>query len=912
LVALVLATGCVEQSDVTVYTAYLPTLTALKTMFTNPFADGATRIGVVPTPGLGLPLGTTTWGNVSWGKYVIIGNFDENEVGFGQKGIQAQSVGVFDSERRSFCRLDIVTGANATVEWLAVGDRTTSQTRIYFIGFNSGLEVQGATFGYIEGDLANPAPCDPGTGWRVVRFSETDLNNAATVAGLPPERMPCHGICWFDGLAAIDANTVVMNGWGTERIVIAHVDAAGTLSVPDVYPVPPFEPHAGQCIGLLPVGIPVVDPTRPPNDRRFLSHFDFTCGVDSPASTCRGVCPATGAACAVGDANPCALHCAKDAMRACSTTADCDEVIPGTSIVFNSGPCVQACAQTANYCSITTSRNCLVDAHCPAGEKCHACNGGPNGGAPAQEFRVDTTASRSTIVPVSQRFRASANVFVGATMYDTDGALWLTQFPGGPTIYDRRPSGEHAYTDLSAATTIKDCTNFPSTCYVTPDHTIDYTGIALASTPSYLQHDDTMYMLGTSGSLQRARRLPSGWVKDTSFDVPLGRGILPRESGKCSVSGSFCNDVMPCSEGETCRRFVCCTPGISCTTTPCDGSATCPATLTCQEAVGTIGQRELAGGGSPPSLWTIRASKSQSKTPKATYLFRIPVATPVPEGWSAVRPAAAWGAGRLWMVGEHLGVLQYRTRDAGLWSAWSPLPAGLNTVSGPGVVATDYGPIVFATDSLGQVHVTYLTSAPSCAPGACTWTDWVPLPGNVKQVSADVAATLTSGDLYLAFRRVSDSTVYISHVAGLLSYTSWVAVPGVLTDTSPSLTYHPRDGKVWLAVRESGTGTIKVTRIDPATATADGWIPIGTGTPAMGGTAPTIVSDGALIRLFGIEAAPGSTPFQTVNDGVSWAPWRRLIAGENIANRQPAAASANGVTTLLISQPLELVEQAID
>jgi hypothetical protein len=128
--------------------------------------------------------------------------------------------------------------------------------------------------------------------------------------------------------------------------------------------------------------------------------------------------------------------------------------------------------------------------------------------------------------------------------------------------------------------------------------------------------------------------------------------------------------------------------------------------------------------------------------------------------------------------------------------------------------------------------------------------------------------------------------------------------------TGPSLTYHPKDQRVWIAAEESGTGKVRFTRLNPATGAVDAWNVVGgTTTPPL--HAPTIVSDGSLVRMFALGGSSAEV-FQSLHDGVNWSTWRPLIGAHRPGNRQPAAANMNGVVNLVTSEPLEMMEQAID
>jgi hypothetical protein len=320
-----LATGCgVDPVDVIVYSERVPSFFRLSPNpspqpFTNPFTDEkffnhpehpATRIIVKAVPGMQLPDGGNfAWGHVSWGKYVISGYH-------GGDGVTDQRVGVFDTETHAFCALDLDPSLHATnsVGWLAVADPQARTTRIYF----QGLGLVGYQFGYIEADLDTAHPCDPVSGWSVVGFTGPDLNCRAVGLGfgcswddvcnalgapagcrpeggdesfcpgpvqIPKDVVPCPDIglfsvcglpqfasCGWDGMDALDAETVVLHNWLSGLLVVLRVDAAGVLTMPDAYATRPYPP--GQNCALLPVNHPVIDRNRPPGNQRWTSVFD--------------------------------------------------------------------------------------------------------------------------------------------------------------------------------------------------------------------------------------------------------------------------------------------------------------------------------------------------------------------------------------------------------------------------------------------------------------------------------------------------------------------------------------------------------------------------------------------------------------------------------------------------------------
>lgn len=165
LLTLGLATGssALDPVDIVIYADH-PLTTPEGSLVPNPFdgPSGSRARATVVAGGLRHPLGTSAWGNTSWAKYVFLGNYG----GF-ESHAEGQRVGVFDSERRKLCELDIDASSAFSVQMLGVGRPQEPRSRIYFEGYN-GTAPSGADFGYIEGDLNSRCACgsdgDCGTG----------------------------------------------------------------------------------------------------------------------------------------------------------------------------------------------------------------------------------------------------------------------------------------------------------------------------------------------------------------------------------------------------------------------------------------------------------------------------------------------------------------------------------------------------------------------------------------------------------------------------------------------------------------------------------------------------------------------------------------------------------------------------
>jgi hypothetical protein len=869
------STGATDSADVVVYADHVPAMTQSNTPFVNPFTDPIeapddtpTRILVSTSPGLRLPLGSSNWGAAAWGKYVLIGNYDEGANGVFQV-IEDQRVGVFDSETHAFCELDIDPDEdrNGSVQFLVVANPGAQQTRIYFEGIAG---TTGPSFGYIEADMSNPNPCDAVTGWNVVRFTAADLNAAA-----PPSTPACpESDCGFDGLSLIDPTTVQLNGWRRNRVLVVRV-GAGVLDDVWVHPLPYWNPiESNACFHLLPVGRAAVDPTRPPNDVRFASMFDTQCFEYDPAAPqpagCApfiGMCPLSGASCTVGTTCAGQGYCEKTflgSQYACDDDADCDfEFFCG--VHPNLGACRHDCKpiHPARVCSGNTSQHCSADNNCASGQRC-ICNKPFT--HPGQEYRFDGNA----ITPTSVLFQPAQNASVSPLgRYDSLGNLWVdatsqtgSPYPGVPALYFRQGNG-HAY-DSTISISLA----------VPPNQAIPFEAANIYQVPIDInQLGNDMYMIG-SRSLQRARLGFSGWALDASYKLSLGFTVLPSEAHVCtpepSCANTYCDDEHPCASGS-------CVPA--------------------GDAVGPFPKFILPNGGSPNALWSTASFTTTNGTAKNLYLFRIPVATNVPDGASGalggenVRPAIAWSGDRLWMVAEHNGALKYRVRDDGFWSAWQSFTVPITAKGAAAVAASATGVEVFVRSTADSKVYGAILANPTCTPGpGCSWSGWTLVSGS----------PVATHDPAVTFKGVTQPTLVVRGSDGVLRYSqrfvgvwsSWTAMTGLVAEDAPSVAWNPVDGSSWVVARESGTGSIRYSRILSNT-TFTAWADAGTGGAVAWRAAPAIAWNGAQMRVFAPANAFPNTMYQTVWDGTSWGSWRPLVSGSG-ATRQAAVADVNG------------------
>jgi hypothetical protein len=909
--------------------------------FANPFderelaSDPITRSRLRISEGLGVPLDTFPTRVVAWGKYVLIGQYDDEYTGVFQV-LTDQRMGVFDTETNAFCEIVVDPAANTSVHRLGVADPRARKTRIYFVGFHA-TGVEGAQFGYVDADL-DRNPC--GGGWPVVKLTGQDLN-CLRGGGLPgctydgiadPAERPCpNGHCGADGLAVLDPETVVIGNTlpdglllnqgveqaGNGRHIVVHVDAAGRVTVPDVGVVSTWRPpnDGSICYSSRPVADPLVDQTSSPADRRFIQAMDAYCAVPDDTPGCApwlsfcpqdptpGTCPASG-------------HCSARYCQAfpvpCSTDAACGPL----------GPCVDTCTRGHPGVTCTnTGAPCATDANCPAPGRC-LCQ---PPGRPMQEYSFDGS-TLSAVSPLFQIAPGDGGYPMGP--YDFQRNLWVADSGSERPIHLYKPTagGEHAYHDPANAT---------ASVIVPPDEDMDYSGFNLFTRANGVAVGHAIYLAGEV-SLQRA--LWSGsWAKDPTYKVALGTATLPAESRRCSDTKDPCATDDDCGSTAICHEFGCFAGGFGAPPTgPCTATLSCPSGQVCMDLAGH-NATQVQYGGSPPSLWSMvgfihpvpfGVFGDPREYPKNAYLVRVPVPTPVPDAVVTGRPSIAWSGGacaadpkqcRLWMAALENGVLRVRVRDDGMWSSWVPLPTNVTTAGAPAISADPTHVAVFARGADGQVYVSRLVSPVACdLETGCAFRDWEPLrplPTGIT-ATADVAATSTaSGNTYVAVRG-SDETVYYTFLFGL-EWAPWVKTDGLVTDMAPTETYHGGDGKVWIAAKEKTTGIIKYTRV--SSTSADPWVQVGAAAypPAKGwwNKPPAIVSDGMWVHVFIPQEAFPQTIWQTVFDGTGWGAWRPLVSGTG-ATVQAAVANVNGTTNLVSywsdSSAANMSEQALD
>jgi hypothetical protein len=855
--------GCEDpdhRADIVVYGDHVPAHTNSGDPFPNPFTaqaasgDPVTTTVMKEIPGLRHPRGTTSWGVEAWATYVFLGNYDHEGGGVFQT-IEDQRIGLYDSERKTFCQLDLdpTRSTNAGVEWLSVANPKSRRTRIFYEGIATNGSG-GFPFGFVAGDLDNANPCDPATGWVATSrgFHPGDLNAAARAAGQPeacPDPTPddpSDDSCVFDGMTvlshddATNTDTVEIGNWGSNRIIVAQVDGANQLRVLKVDVLPLWQPDDGDpqtpnaCYTLYPVSRPAVDRTRPPTDLRFLQAFDKICSPgDSPGCPSKAICPLTNTTCSGDCADAyCTTKFFGSYLREPAAGATCNgRPVSCSNFRFDPDPDQPpVCVDLG-----TSSRACLVvhprlactpnDEH--SASTC-TCNAPPT---PVQEFRFDV--STNTLEATSFLFQSapadSMNVLAGG--YSKTGDVFLSTgvhlanktWTSRIIHYPRRGDGEHDYRDASATLASRDGKIVPATGRPYPLKTPGDFGF-LSLPFAAVEVGSSMYVLNKD-TIERDSFGFGQWAHDTQYKVSFGIGApaaaLPQEAFTCAPQTvTACTQTSDCSTGMICNRGWC-QPK---TVTACESDAGCPSGQVCPalrcassrkpcasigDCVG--GERCVSGGalgegspmnvqlgGAPASLWSSPHSGSAlGELPRINaYLTRVPVAVDLPGvHTSQVAPALAWS------VNPHCAT----KRCDRVWLFGAP----------EGGAA---GALQYRTRDQG------LWAA-----------SWSPLPTSVALAGGPAAVytasstEFTDATVEVYARRQTDGKLVRTQLTSALDcsttgraacqWAPWQAVPGSpVTDTEPTATIASlgntavvfvavKDlaGQIWLAERRAGT-----------------------------------------------------------------------------------------------------------
>lgn len=701
--------GCEDpdlRADIVVYGDHLPEHTNRGDPFPNPFTaqslagDPVTTAAFKEIPGLRHPRGTASWGVAAWAKYVFLGNYDHRGSGIFQT-IEDQRIGLYDSERKTFCQLDLdpARATNAGVEWLSVANPRARRTRIFYEGI-AAPNSRAFPFGFVTASLDNADPCDPDTGWIASSrgFLPADLNAAARAAGQPevcPDANPADPAddwCGFDGMAvlhhddATSTDTVEIGNWMHNRIVIVQIDGADQLRVVKVDVLPLWQPDDGNpqtadaCFSLLPVARPAVDSTRPPTDIRFLQAFDKVCAPgDSPGCPSRALCPITGASCSGSCADS---YCTRQLFSVYER-----EPAPGLTCKNAQGQVVAASCSNfpigENCIDLgTASRSCLVvhpSTTCSlrddnTGGTC-SCSAPAT---PVQEFRFNVATK--TLEATSFLFNAAPGegMIVLEGGYSKTGDVFLSTAEHLPSKtwrsriirYPRLANGEHDYRDPAATLASRDRKIVPATGRNYPLKAGGDFGF-LSLPVAGIEVGNAMYFL-SKDTVERDGFGFGQWAHDSQYKLSFGIGApaagLPQEAFTCSPRTiTPCTSDASCPTAHVCKQSWCqpaaatacesdgeCPTGQSCpalrcasSKKPCAGAGDCASGERCVSggALGEGAPNNVELGGAPASLWS-SPHAGQAEGDQAhisAYLNRVPVAVDLPGvRTSTVAPALAW------------------------------------------------------------------------------------------------------------------------------------------------------------------------------------------------------------------------------------------------------------------------------
>jgi hypothetical protein len=888
--------------------------------------DPVTRLKFRDIPGLANELGQFPHGIATFGKYVLLGNGATLSVG-GTASVR--SIGIFDTETKMYCNLDIPTANPVGTPYLAVANPNSRQSRILF-----GSGTPDPVFGYILADLDGDA-CT----WPIVTADVTEFNGSVPpICPTPPNSGP---ICAFDGFVLLahqednpddefGTDFVAVSDYWRNRTAVVQVDVSAIRAIA-TYDIPPFTPPNGGGICYTsaqahrPVSdfVPIETDTRN-GDWRFLYSYDaFPVQVfDTPppaacAGTVHGFCPqdwypseashqAKGNACPNGGAGPCVhKYCKQNPKMDCTSNPNACIVDLGPLGTFDLGPCQDTCVQKSDaFVCTTTNKQCLTDPNepgyfCYPNETCDVAIKKVE--APSQELRY--VRATNTLGPSSPKFYSGTGnggnplgtASTGA-VYDSARSLWVNGV-NQLLVYRVNANGEHDFFDDTPGDTA---------VVVAPDDMVPY---EVLSTNPYLptttQIGNRMY-IADAGSLQLAQDTIFGWlpVSPSTFKVgfaylpgylgsgdPLAPTSLPLDPRRCQSSKLACNTTADCSD---CQLLG-------------ENGIVAPVLLS--------NGKYIEAGGAPTSIWT-QSGYNQRVNPlegdpplaqTAKFLLRVPVTNTLPDNASTIRPSIAWDGERLWLVAEHNGQLKYRIRNGGQWSGWYSLaPNNLTpVVAGVAVIADTTSVRIYARDSSGRVLEKKLSTALNCQPDdaigvGCDWGNWTQLPAipGGLTTSTDIAATYAGSNPLVAVR-ASDNTIQAILGTPGFGTASWTRIGALMaTDLAPTVTYHVPGGQVWIAAKLAGSQILKYSRINPTTPlTWTSWDNVQlTGAPSAFAAAPGIVSDGTTVRVIVPDSA--QTVWQVANDGSGWSGWRKSPAG-GLAGRQPVAANVFGEIDLV-------------
>ncbi len=871
----VIVSAPATSQEVIVYGDHQPTYFTDGRSFEAPFVfrdspgDRDSRVSFETVPGLRKPLGTNNWGQAAYGKYLLGGTHnppaggrcpdDLGDICTFDNWVEDHLINIFDSEEKDNCMLDVTGPAvirnQASSRTLITASPDQRHSRIYFAG-----RFGDWAFGYIEADLDQPDPCS----WRVVQVTQAMLD-----AGRTPGEVASS--FEYDGLNILrheesttdpyGVDYVLLPNWWGHRVSVVRVDSTGVNTL-DTYVLPPMGPPA------------ICDD---PNSR-------VECvSVACPGTTCGLTCP---------------IH------RRPVQLPQVDRTRPRNDQRFT------LFYETYQAFPILYPGPCGL-------------------GVGAQEFRIDLDALTPTIGATSRMFYPAAdptNVqshHPSGLDYDSNGGLWTNDRVPDPTrarpgLYQVKQVGDTCVINGVTIPVTAGSRFVGEHCYYDTSEPNDFTRVdsdqvfPVDQDPPTnanvypVQVSDTTYFL-TSRSIQRAQASGRSWNLESpqDFKVGLPTEMLPAEARKCAHptdEGRPCVCPDDTKVGEECLDAV-----------HCGEDASPPLCVPRDESEygGGGGTRLLVVGGSPKSLWSPQMAYAARPVfpPYAAsnfYWNRVPIQTKIPDGTTTGRVGLAWNGERLWMAARRTNGLQFRVRDAGLWSEWYALPANGAVAGGVSVIATSQRVEIFARVG-NAIQTTHLVSSNlDCVPEDCVWTNWstVSISGSVTPTS-DPAVAYEDGIKPFFVVRGSDRKLYYAQAGAGAASQVWRQIPGLLTEYAPSVTWHAAERRFWVAARDRRDGLIRVARIAPGMAPT-GWQSVAKHSSLDWQTAPTILWDGSQIRLFASQTGSPYWIYQSSYQG-EWSPWDWVRSWANSA-AQSAAASVNGDVTLVSQFGSQLYE----
>jgi hypothetical protein len=829
--------------------------------FINPFdareeaVDPFTRLVVEPVAGLRNPIGTLQWGQTTFGKFVILGDFQ------GLFFTARQAIGVFDSEEKTFVAIHPSTDPDnrGTQRSLVTATPNLRRSRIFWAGEASpdyAPAVVPGHAGYIEADLDVPPAQWP------IRILGAEVSEAGFdgVGHLWHEE-PGTALCPTANPYGCD--WVVLQAYYGRQILVVRVDGTSNTTVAVHDTAPQMHPGCSIPYGPHPVFPPAIDRSRPRTDRRWISTYDMLGGVGTPSPGCPGFITKR--------------------MQEFSLNIEA----PGTGIVPKSplfhGPNAGIQIVSDSF----DSRGGLWVTYHPAGETPRLAIYLRNGGGEHSYF--DPTQPTATVT-VAPDVELSFDHQAGTKNY----AHWIAEsygmmFMGGPQSIQRARTGFGAW--------VKD-----------GGYKISLGRDVLPTEP----RECSGYQNEHGVNVHQSCACPSGTTADQDCEDEPNCGPTVACSAvlrACATPAKLSNTYLACE----CPPAV--GPDATCPHPNCPAGQSC--TAFGEDAFGDRWGM-LSIGGAPTSLFmpysygtpiggsVFSASQLDSFPSHNLYLLRVPIVTVPPDGTSDGPPTVTWAGGKLWFFAERSGVLKYRVRDKGLWSSWFDLPANVSLAPGAAAISSEtQGIEVFARRSGDlRIHSTHLAD-PACTPGVnCMWESWTAGPSAVVASNDEPAAAYdASGVAVVAIRNAADGRIEFSRRTGPAAWSAWTKIPNLISDRAPALGLHGDDGELWVVAHETNSELLRRRRLNTSGGIVGSWSTVGaSGTnPSGWATAAALAFEPGRMRVLAASTDAFSPVLQTifvggVADGY-WTNWQTL-ASEPISTRRPALAVVNGDTNL--------------